>query len=469
MEINFEIQTLRKLDRDGMSYMVTLSTTISPWTHQSSGQQELRAMEVFKDNILDGIIYTFHFQRFPAAAAHLMLTQMIGVDTCTLQYVEGIYTRIEDKKFNLKKLQLLDMPPHFLENVVEELDVKSRAILRKSCKTLRAFVDHTPLYLEYVTINFDQNPKRMYLYIGDLAVKYYENEEGCLVRHCYGQRQYVKVKMEQLIVDDLKSFLINPNLKIESLIIANQRDNQTSFDEFVRMLSCLEHKLHVEHFEWTLYFNTEDLMKIFSAMKPSTLKSFESSAMMMGSQLNEQLFSLPQWKGAKKLKFTCKVDPTDLIHLAHFDKVVLARENPIDDEEITGEIIMAMKSKLLDNENFDQIVIYETHGLIPVAKIKRILLPFRSPTDRRCAQFDYPNSDKKLLLRVYSDHIWFKGPCYESDEGEEMMMGLHDYESEEEMFRDEEVDETDEEDEEDEEDDEEIEEDSSESDEEFED
>ncbi|EGT55062.1 hypothetical protein CAEBREN_16340 [Caenorhabditis brenneri] len=82
-------------------------------------------MDVYKDNILDGMIYTFHFQNFPVAAAHLMLTQMIGSEACTLQYVQGIYKRIEDKKFSLRKPHLLDFPDHILENVVKNLDGES--------------------------------------------------------------------------------------------------------------------------------------------------------------------------------------------------------------------------------------------------------------------------------------------------------------------------------------------------------
>ncbi|EGT55091.1 hypothetical protein CAEBREN_22106 [Caenorhabditis brenneri] len=441
-------------------------------------------MEVFKENIVDGMIYTFHFQHFPATAAHIMIGQMIGSDICSLQYVEELYKKIEEKKFSLKKPQLLDMPPHFLENVVKELDVESRAIVRKTCKTLRAFVDHIPLRLEYLAINFSRNPSNsrrinIKLHFADIVVSYYEQEEGCLVTknrqgefRFDGRERFVNGDVKQLVLADLKSIFLNPKLEIEGLAITKTKTYRFNpyFTEFIQMLSSLEHKVHVERFSWSVYYNTDELVEILSAMKPSTLKSFESNSLYMVHdpylpnlclELNKCLFNLPQWKGAKELNCTCKMNPRYYVYLAQFDQAYLTRNMHTYGQKMTVKTIMALKKKLLENENFVEMKIFEKPSTIPVKGLKRTVRPFQSPINPRWAQFDYPNSVKKLLLRVYSDHIWFKGPCYESDEDESEEDSEDEEFSEEEVEGDSENEEPDGTDGEDEEHDGEIEEDSS--------
>lgn len=386
-------------------------------------------MEAFKENIVDGIIYTFHFQRLTAAAAHSKINEMIGADTCTLQYVEGLYQRIENKKFSLKKPHLFDLPEHFLKNVVGSLDVKSRAIVRKSCKVFRALVDNQPLRLGNLRIFFHQTPTGTSLHFDGLAVTYIEKEDGCLVECSGGRERCINGEMKQLVLNDLKSIFINPKLEIGKLAIGKTKYNRfrPTFREFALMLSSLEHKLHVEHFRWEVYFKTKYLVKIFDAMKPTTLRSLTSNIVeyeIMSTRLNEQIFNLPQWKGVKKLDCTCIIFPEDFIHLAHIDKVVLTKVNYTEQEEVTGEIIAAMKNQLLENEHFNQLIIRDCPGSIPIENLETILRPFQSPTDPCWAQFDHSNSDKKLLLRVYMQHYWFKGPCYEHDKDDLRMIGL---------------------------------------------
>ncbi|EGT38045.1 hypothetical protein CAEBREN_24512 [Caenorhabditis brenneri] len=55
----------------------------------------------------------------------------------------------------------------------------------------------------------------------------------------------------------------------------------------------------------------------------------------------------------------------------------------------------------------------------PVKKLQAILQPFQTSSANRWAQFNYPNSDKKLMICVY---IWFKGPCYKLDKEVEKLI-----------------------------------------------
>ncbi|EGT55080.1 hypothetical protein CAEBREN_15074 [Caenorhabditis brenneri] len=187
-------------------------------------------MDVYKDNILDGMIYTFHFQKFSAPAAHSMLTQMIGSEACTLQYVEGLYKRIEDKKFSLMKPHLLDMPDHILENVVKELDEESRIIVRKTCKKLRAHADNHHRRLEELNVFFNKTERSVSLHLNNLAVYYFEEEEGCLVQFynpffsnkVKKRSKFIEGEMKQLVTQDLKTILVNPKLEIEELEIEKE-------------------------------------------------------------------------------------------------------------------------------------------------------------------------------------------------------------------------------------------------------
>ncbi|EGT55104.1 hypothetical protein CAEBREN_08762 [Caenorhabditis brenneri] len=303
-------------------------------------------MDVYKDNILDGMIYTFHFQHFPAAAAHLMLTQMIGSQACTLQYVQGIYKRIEDKKFSLTKPHLLDMPDHILENVVKELDEESRTIVRKTCKKLRALADNHPRRLEKLNVYFNETKKSVSLHFNGLAVHYIKKEGGCLVEFSLSHRfsatksimkrsKFIEGEMKQLATQDLKTILINPKLEIGELEIEKEdgREFYPEFKEFAEMLPTLDHKLHIEHFNWR---------------------------------------------------------------------------------------------KLLENKNLNQIIMYDNHGYYPVQKLRDILSPFQSHSDPGWAEFNYPNSNKKLMIRVYPHTIWFKGPCFKPHEERDGMMDFED-------------------------------------------
>ncbi|EGT55110.1 hypothetical protein CAEBREN_03725 [Caenorhabditis brenneri] len=321
-------------------------------------------MDVYKENILDGMIYTFHFQRFPVAAAHLMLTQMIGSEACTLLYVQGLYKIIEDKKFSLTKPHLLNMPDHILENVVKELDEESRTIVRKTCKKLRALADNHPRRLESLYVHFNDTQNSVSLHFNGLAVHYREKEGGCLVEFSHPfsapnsmqKSKVIEGEMKQLATQDLKTILINPKLEIEFFGLYTKIGSgfYPEFKELVKMLPTLDHKLHIEHFLW---------------------------------------------------------------------------------------------QKLLENKNLDQIIMHDNYGYNPVKKLRDILRPFRSHSDPSWAEFNYPNSDKKLMIRVYEDNIWFKGPRFRRDEEIEKMVDDEDDswldsedESEEEVTDEEETD-----------------------------
>ncbi|CAL2035336.1 unnamed protein product [Caenorhabditis brenneri] len=416
-------------------------------------------MEVFKDNILDGIIYTFHFQNFPAVAAHLMLTQMIRSEACTLQYVQGLYKRIEERKFSLKKPHLLDFPDHVLENVVKELDVESRAVVRKTCKKLRSLVDNHPRRLKRLYVHIDVAQQSVALHSDGLHVYYNQKKGGCLVELSHPFRatksvkrsKFIEGEMKQLATQDLKTILINPKLEIEFFGLYTKMGCgfYPKFKELVEMLPTLHHKLHIEDFLWQVNFSTDDLVKIFESMKPGTLKIIQSDTHRRStcSHLKTKIFKLPQWREAKTLDCKCLMKWKNCIHLTHFQKVIL-NKNSLSDrrDEITGEIIMAMKDKLLENKNLNQIIMHDNHGYNPVKKLRDTLRPFQSHSDPRWAEFNYPNSNKKLWIRVYEDTIWFKGPRFRRDIEIERMVDDEDYswldspdESEEDMNDEEET------------------------------
>ncbi|CAL2035337.1 unnamed protein product [Caenorhabditis brenneri] len=281
-----------------------------------------------------------------------------------------------------------------------------------------------------------------------------EKEGGCLVEFSHRfsalksilkRSKFIEGEMKQLATQDLKTILINPKLEIEALEIEKEdggREFYPEFKEFVEMLPTLDHKLHIEHFCWHVDFSTDDLVEIFKSMKPGKLRTIHSETHRRTtnwSHWENKIFNLPQWKEAKTLYCECLISWKSCIYLAHFEKVILHKNSHADRrDKITGELIMTMKDKLLENKKLDQIVLHDNYRYHSFKKLQDIFSPFQSHSDPRWAEFNYPNSNKKLMIRVYDDTIWFKGPCFKPDPQIEGMMDGEE-ESEEEVTDEEEA------------------------------
>ena len=128
-----------------------------------------------------------------------------------------------------------------------------RAVVRKTCKKLRSLVDNHPCRLERLSVQYYAD--FVSIHIDDLMVTYYEMIEGNMV-DLYGpemsfkREKFIEGEIEQLLIEDLKTILINPKLEIGEFYITDEETYRCypNFQQFVEMLQSLGHKLHIELF-----------------------------------------------------------------------------------------------------------------------------------------------------------------------------------------------------------------------------
>ncbi|CAL2035657.1 unnamed protein product [Caenorhabditis brenneri] len=342
-------------------------------------------MDEFKDNILDGVVYSFHFQGFPAATAHDKLTEMTGGEVYTLDKVEDLYRRIDDKKFGLRKHDLSKFPDHVLENVIEHSDWRARATLRKTCKSLRKLVDNTRFRIKNFVIDGTNGGAE--LKINDHVAIY---------------------QVYRPSADDFKTILMNPKLEIENFVMLELIDPNDRFGRSILEAVTSNRLLHVESFTWDGLSPTDELIRVVRTLKPEILKSIYVQYAPLDS-LGE-LSQTPQWMNANKFESgDCDFPEGSFIHLAHFEKAIV--ENAFFDFLLPFEEVMELKDRLLLNPKLDQLKI-NLHG----DHDNRLKRAFRRLNRANgWASFNYPDSNLKLFLRVTSVYVWFRGPCYVED------------------------------------------------------
>ncbi|EGT31696.1 hypothetical protein CAEBREN_04361 [Caenorhabditis brenneri] len=345
-------------------------------------------MDEFKDNILDGVVYTFHFQGVPAATAHEKLTEMTGGELYTLDRVEDLYRRIDDKKFGLKKQDFSQLPEHFLQDVIEYSDWRSRATLRKTCKPLRELADATRFRIKKFVIDGRDGGVEIIL---DNHAAIYE--------------------VYRRATNDLKTILMNPKLEIEEFLLDSIEWNISHrFERSIFEAFPLSHSLHVENFSWEGQSPTDEFITLVRTLNSETLKSISVQYLHLDSF--GELSETPQWMNAKKFKsIDCDFPEGSFIHLAHFEKAIVEDA----DVSLPFEEVIELKDRLLLNPKLDQLKIK-----LFCRNDRQFKRAFRrlNITDG-WANFDYPDSNLKLSLRVTSVYVWFKGPCYVEDENDQ--------------------------------------------------
>ncbi|CAL2035658.1 unnamed protein product [Caenorhabditis brenneri] len=338
-------------------------------------------MDEFKDNILDGVVYSFHFQGVPAATAHEKLTEMTSGEVYTLDKVEDLYRRIGDKKFGLKKQDFSRLPEHFLQDVIEHSDWRARATLRKTCKPLRKLVDNTRLRIKNFEIDGTDN--------------------GAVIKIDDHLALY------RPPTNDLKTILMNPKLEIEEFLLDSIEWNISHrFERSIFEAFPVSHSLHVENFSWEGQSPTDEFITLVRTLKPKTLKSFYVHNLRL--DFFGELSETPQWMNAEKFKsIDCDFPEGSFIHLAHFEKAIVEDA----DAFLPFEEVIELKDRLLLNPKLDQLKIKPVGG-----NDRRLIRAFRRLNNENgWAYFQYPDSNLKLFLLITGIFVWFRGPCYVED------------------------------------------------------
>lgn len=380
-------------------------------------------MAAYKKNVLDTIVYTLHDDGLTAPLAHEKLKRLTGADTYTLEEVEDLYRRINAREFSLKRdgednrdwLGELDL--HLREQIIQEMDVPSRCVFRKTCHVFRDLADttrvriaHLDLYVGGSSFNLRADDQRW--------AKYKTLDERRIVMTTYAEsrnwERFFEGNFMQNALADLRTILRNPNLEVGKMTLYDGRAN--NLRPLLDMIQ--EHQTQIEAISLESRYAGYTLAEVLPSINPNTLKTIEAYGMPMGPMqpLNENVYQMPQWTNAKRLVGKhLKIPSNRFVQLAHFDTVYVS----LMDAEPRVEDVMALKDALLANKQLNQIKLHVTLPWVDgfVASMLTELLPFKRSATSLWAEFAYPEDpETKLMLCVTEQDIWFNGPEFVEEE-----------------------------------------------------
>ncbi|KAF1763151.1 hypothetical protein GCK72_011417 [Caenorhabditis remanei] len=388
---------------------------------------------VFKQEAINGILFTLHSQKELSSFAHQKLIEMTGEEVMSQEQVTEFFKKIDKLEFQIKEdvqkvtlAQILNVP-NFVENY---LDIRTRLRLRKTCKTIREILNEKPLYKDCV--NYKYNDLVIEISTdGGFKISYQLIKEGLRVRY-WNKEKVINAtigEMVEIIQRDLMSILCSQKLKIDTFEIKG--DSYTSGKHPIGELALrftfnqLPNKLKICNLEYSIEKKDGLLIALLKRIDPEHLKCLTLTNSFSDNISFKDLYNLEQWKGLKSLKvYNWKL--TELDDLRFFTHVENAHLEigiyqwyfpPLQN------ILMELKDKLLENPNLKQFKIEARYG-VDARHVKEIRSIFQQYNTNNAqypcwVSIPYPDSDKKLQLLVKKKMIWFKGPCYVKGEWEE--------------------------------------------------
>ncbi|KAF1763131.1 hypothetical protein GCK72_011397 [Caenorhabditis remanei] len=220
-----------------------------------------------------------------------------------------------------------------------------------------------------------------------LRVKYWDKEKWISTNNEEDQTK--------IIQRDLMSILCNEKLRIDTLKIEDYQEDYfitslVGMRALQNTLNQLPNKLKVLNLD---YYVEEDERECFiAALKTIDLEHLKSLQLRFGhagykwAPIFKDLYDLEEWKRVKSLKVEGGLSLSETIsNYTHFENAQLEifRRRDGTDKQVSKQ--------------------YNTNNT-----------PFPC-----WVSIPYPDSDKKLEMLVENRNIWFKGPCYVEEEGEE--------------------------------------------------
>ncbi|CAL2046992.1 unnamed protein product [Caenorhabditis brenneri] len=244
------------------------------------------------------------------------------------RFLSGERDLDHDRSKDPKTRAFSDMPFDVVEKVVGKLEVMDRLSLRKVSRNLRSVVDATKTDCKSIYIRFSQNIS--WLNINSSTIYYnFEKEGFCSIQKdiFFGERIFNGLHWE-LAINDLSSFLINPNWKFGTIEIdfnmgktyrEQEQDDAKRLSLLESILSSNSSKIHAEKLE--IQSGTlEPAVTLLPYFHPNTIKSMKFWSDKTNKRHLKQIMKMDHWKMADELHFKRIPDWFDIQLLFHTRK-----------------------------------------------------------------------------------------------------------------------------------------------------
>ncbi|KAF1763152.1 hypothetical protein GCK72_011418 [Caenorhabditis remanei] len=391
----------------------------------------------YNQEVINGILFTFHFQKELPFFAHQKLIEITGVEVMSQEQVTEFFKMIDNGEFRLQKevenvtlAQVLNVP-----NFVEKyLDIETRLRLRKTCTTIRETLNEKPLFIDCLKYKCNINCIEISTNEG-FKVSYEITEGGLNVKN--GEKvnliNATNEEKVEIIQRDLMSIFGSEKLRIDTFEIENYKKHvEAQFGSIAlrNTLNEVPNKLKIRNLKYGVEEVNEVLIETLKTIDPESLKFLRLFVLQFAYFWTPvvDLYNLQQWKCLKSLKVFYRVLViSDIIRFyTHVDNAHLEIDGFYSYSNYTPlhTSIMMIKDKLLQNPNLKQFKMEACFGMMNRAfeNVKASLQQYNTNNaPHPCwISIPYPNSDKKLEILVDKMIIWFKGPCYvEGDEFEQ--------------------------------------------------
>ncbi|CAL2046887.1 unnamed protein product [Caenorhabditis brenneri] len=185
-------------------------------------------------------IYYEYLNGMPIFDSYRAFCYKLGDDVVDYREFERWFYRFSDGKMDLEDekcpsskndLNLMELPIEVIKEVIQNLDVMDRLILRKVCKSFQILLDNSDPGVKSIALDFEISYAsitynnhfirynnqywfdRAHSKIGDCLVEFPSREWHYLIRNSGGH--------QKMALNDLKIVLKNPKLKLEFLDIQN--------------------------------------------------------------------------------------------------------------------------------------------------------------------------------------------------------------------------------------------------------
>lgn len=328
------------------------------------------------------------------------------------------------------------------------VDVKTRLVLRRTCRSIRATCDSFSQYIKKLGYFYGDNFIEISTDNG-FYVRYEFVNGGVLVRH-EDNLNLVRARDEnekfEVIRTELMTIIRKERLRIRKLkIIENHGEKQNDLIPTFGM-RVLRHtfdlltnqSMRISKLKYVVLSLDENLIKVLEKMDPNHLESLLLSHDQENpyyTEVDEDIYKLEQWK---KLKMVCmnhaSSDMQDFIkNWIHLKMICLEFETLRDN---TYDDLLKLKETLLQKSDF--IFVQLILGNFTRAGVKRLKKTLKQQGKVRdgLIYFDCLFPNKELSVELNYDSIKFWGPEY-SDESAKVFDSSEDEgESEEEETND---------------------------------
>ncbi|EGT49217.1 hypothetical protein CAEBREN_22855 [Caenorhabditis brenneri] len=205
-----------------------------------------------------------------------------------------------------------DLPFEFKRNVVKKLDCKSRISLQKCSKSDQYLVQSVPFFINSILLTIspddvDQNIRSA-------------KSELMIIEKPLSNSLYWKTDDHNVIIDTLKSLIMNPRANVEEMIL-NTKKNPAEFMKLILGKSN-SLKFQVERLYWAnsgkiskTTKEREDCLKFFNSFDTVKLKKLELK--IPQKRLMEELMKTDQLKSAKQIFLKSQIENDQLDNVLH--------------------------------------------------------------------------------------------------------------------------------------------------------